>query len=460
MDPQMDHHNVCGTTSKGWSWRFTWTVWVMATALALVATAVYGRWLPWSDDFTIVPVVTGAMPLSPAWLWEQHNEHRIPLVKLLFIGMGRLSGCDYRWTLAANVALLSATAAALIVAARRLRGFGSWTDAVFPAVILHLGQGALVWAFHSQFLLTTVLSGLFVATAVAAPRGGSWRSAGMAIFALLLPLTGSSGLVVAAAATCLLAAEAVGWNAAPGTRFSLARGFAAAGACITSSVGIAYVATLHLTHAKSYAGLWQTLVASLDTLSSYPAGLVTRFPMGWRVATAVAVMGTCVMAARAVWSRDTRHRGALIILVGYVSSLALVALAVGYGRGTRDFSHLYGHYSTLALGVPVALALVWAALPQTPAARVVQSLLCVVTLVVAADHAKRAVRTWGSGAESWAVIATDMRGNDSPEDVAARHASALFFVDTPETRRMISTAIAALRTTTYPLYCTRPAATP
>jgi hypothetical protein len=454
----MDHQNARVSGSEAWSPRFVWTVWAAATALAFWATAVYGRWLPWSDDFNIVPVVTGDMPLSLAWLWEQHNEHRIPLVKLFFVGMGRLSGCDYRWTLAANGLLLSATAAALIVAARRLRGFTSWTDAVFPAVILHLGQGALGWAFHSQFLLTTVLSCLFVATAVAAPRRSVWRSAAMATGAVLLPLTGSSGLLVAAAATCLLAAEALGWNAAPGTRSPLARGFSAVGACLTCAIGIAYVATLHLTHAATYAGPWQTLVACLDTLSSYPADLVIRSPLGWRVGMAAAVIGTCAVAARAVWSRDTRHRGALVVLIGYVAALVLVALAVGYGRGTRDFTHLYGHYSTLALGVPVALMLVWAAVPQVPVARVVQAVLCIAALLVAANHAKRAIRNWGSGAQEWAVLATDMRGALSPEDVAARHAAALFFIDTPATRGMITTAIAALRKTTYPLYCTRSAA--
>jgi hypothetical protein len=36
----------------------------------------------------------------------------------------------------------------------------------------------------------------------------------------------------------------------------------------------------------------------------------------------------------------------------------------------------------------------------------------------------------------------------------------LFFIDTPDTRRMVATGIAALRKTTYPLYGTRPAASP
>jgi hypothetical protein len=57
-----------------------------------------------------------------------------------------------------------------------------WIDILFPAVLLHLGQGALVWAFHSTFLFTTVLGGLFVAVAVAAPpHAAAWRALALAI---------------------------------------------------------------------------------------------------------------------------------------------------------------------------------------------------------------------------------------------------------------------------------------
>jgi hypothetical protein len=48
------------------------------TLLALVATVVFGRWLPWSDDFDVVPYLTGDRPVTAGSLWEQHNEHSIP----------------------------------------------------------------------------------------------------------------------------------------------------------------------------------------------------------------------------------------------------------------------------------------------------------------------------------------------------------------------------------------------
>ena len=441
--------------------RFVWSGWAVATLLALLTTAVHGRWLPWSDDFDIVPFLTGNKDATLGWLWEQHNEHRIPLVKLVFLGLGRLSGGDYRWTLAFNALLLSATAAALIVAAARLRGRAAWTDVLFPAVLLHLGQGALVWAFHSQFLLTTVLGGLFVAVAVATPRNaGAWRAATLAALACLLPLTGSSGLVVAVAATALLGAEAILPAPHGGPTQPLDRGIAAAGAGLTLAVMMAYLATLKLGPKEAYAGPWQTLVASLDALSSYPGSPVARMRVPWLLATILAIVGTLAAAVtllrRTVATGVDRRR--LMILFGYLAVLGLVSVAIGYGRGTRDFTHLYGHYSTLALGVPVALGLIWAALPQTALARGIQVVLCAAALVVFTLHARQSVRNWGSADESWAVIASDMRGTLPPEDVAARHAGALYFLDTPDVRTKIAACVGMLRGSRFPLYCSRPAA--
>ncbi|MFM8415215.1 MAG: hypothetical protein ACKOCX_10875 [Planctomycetota bacterium] len=443
-----------GSAAAVWGGLFPWIVWAVATILALTATSIYGRWLPWSDDFDIVPYVTGDRPVTATWLWKQHNEHRIPLVKLVFVVLGRLSGADHRWTLAANAVFLSLTAAALVVAARRVRGKTVWTDALFPAVLLHLGQGALVWSFQTPFVLTTVLGGLFVATAVAAPPG-VWRVAVMGACAGLLPLTGTGGLVVAAAAAALLGAEALGWNAPPAGRSPLVRSLAAAASGLTVIVAFAYVVTLRLMPAENYAGPWRTLIAGLDAFSSYPGSLVTRSRTAWLVATVLVGGGTALAAAAAARARDATLRHRLAILLLHLAALGLMALAIGYGRGTRDFSHLYGHYATLTLGVPLSLGLIWATLPQTRAARAMQAVLCIVAVTVAVVHARQAVRNWRSGDESVAVIATDMRGSLPPDEVAARHAAALYFIDTPDIRRKIAEGIALLRRTSYPLYCTR-----
>ena len=315
-----------------------------------------------------------------------------------------------------------------------------------------------MWAFQAPFVLTTVLGGLFVAAAVAMPRAAAWRATTLAALACLMPLTGSAGLVLAAAGVPLLVAEAIWPDRAGGGRQAPTRGIAAAGAGLTMAIAIAYVATLRLGPTEGYAGPWRTLVASLDTLASYPGSPVARMRVPWLVVTCLAIGGTLAAGARPLLGKTSFNtdRRAGIILLGYLAALALVAVAIGYGRGTRDFTPLYGHYATLALGIPLALGLIWAALPQTAIARGAQAVLCLTTLVVFAVHARHAARHWSSVDESWAVITSDLRGDLPPEDVAARHAAALYFVDVPEVRQKIAASVSLLRRTRFPLYCSRP----
>lgn len=124
--------------------------------------------------------------------------------------------------------------------------------------------------------------------------------------------------------------------------------------------------------------------------------------------------------------------------------------------GAASAEGLHGHDSTLALGVPLAIGLVWAALPQNRLALAAQALLCVVAVGVFLIHAKRASRHWGRIDESWALIASDRRGPMAPQEVAARHAApGLYVSDTPEVRSTIAAGLGMLRRSRFPLYCTR-----
>ncbi len=71
---------------------------------------------------------------------------------------------------------------------------------------------------------------------------------------------------------------------------------AAAGLAITLALGIAYVATLKLSPNENYAGPWQTLLTSLDALSSYPGSLVVQMRVPWLFATILTITGTLVVA--------------------------------------------------------------------------------------------------------------------------------------------------------------------
>src|SRR5262249_24127651 len=76
----------------------TWTVSLSATGLAaalLFFVYRYGDDVPYFDDWLIVPALTGHESITLRWLWSQHNEHRMPLTKLILLGLSRVSAGDF-----------------------------------------------------------------------------------------------------------------------------------------------------------------------------------------------------------------------------------------------------------------------------------------------------------------------------------------------------------------------------
>jgi hypothetical protein len=109
--------------------------------------AYYGSDIPIWDDYAIVAALTGDQPITLNWLWEQCNEHRIPVPKLILLASERLAGNDVRSGMFLSVGALCVLAAALINVAGRLRGGTRPFDAVFPLFLLHVGHaGNLLWS--------------------------------------------------------------------------------------------------------------------------------------------------------------------------------------------------------------------------------------------------------------------------------------------------------------------------
>jgi hypothetical protein len=134
----------------------------------------------------------------PAWLWSQNSEHRLPVPRLVNLGLLRATG-DFRATMLFDALILGAVTAGMIVIARRLHGGRTrLEDAFFPLLLLQLGNwDNLVWAWQIQYVLPTVLACVILLVIVA--RRGPPAPWGMLIGALALialPLSGANGLVV------------------------------------------------------------------------------------------------------------------------------------------------------------------------------------------------------------------------------------------------------------------------
>jgi len=117
-----------------------WTVWIIMTAALLACVCAYTFNMPLAEDWHLVPPMTGHQAHLWTWLWEQNNEHRLPLPRLVLLAVLTPTH-DFRWGMAANITLMSTVVFAILwTLARRRGGRLRYTDAFVPIALLHIGN--------------------------------------------------------------------------------------------------------------------------------------------------------------------------------------------------------------------------------------------------------------------------------------------------------------------------------
>ncbi len=182
-------------TSKQAAGLFVWGIWSLMFLSALGLMVRYGRNIPLAEDWLLVKPLTGHEQNLLAWFWQQNNEHRLPLGRLIMLSLLKISNGDFRAGMLFNIVSLSGLSAAMILVAHRIRGgVTQFSDAFFPLAILHLGNWEnLFWSWQLSFVISVILACIVLLSLVVAQQ---WRPAiwgGSAL--ILLPLTGATGLV-------------------------------------------------------------------------------------------------------------------------------------------------------------------------------------------------------------------------------------------------------------------------
>src|SRR5262245_27674593 len=169
-------------------------VWAILSLAALAFVATIGANAPYADEWEFVPVLLGHEPQLP-WLWAQHNEHRLPLPRAIYLVLFKLTH-DFRAGMVLQVAMLSALALALMRLAAKLRGGPHWADTFFPVSLLHVGHWEnFVMGYQICFALFAVLTSSLAVVALRITRENAFRCGVLAgVLLALLALTGSSGL--------------------------------------------------------------------------------------------------------------------------------------------------------------------------------------------------------------------------------------------------------------------------
>jgi hypothetical protein len=311
--------------------------------MLLAAVYEYGHNVPFFDDWSIIPFVSGQERITPEWLWSQYNEHRMPLTKLLFVGLYRISGGDLRAGMYFNAAAMIVMTLLMLRTAFTIRGRIAFTDAFIPLLLLSWGhQENLLWASTVGYLLSTLLAllAIYVIAARAIPSRTSTLI--MAAVVCALPLTGAIGLVYALplAAWMILAAFALA-RKAPREACRLGVG----GLLGFSLIGLYFVGYHRsaVPPSSGIGGLFRSAVDFLGT-SIFPlpplaslstGGMSVRDLWGCAAAVILLVGGIInVVAALRVRGEFARRSGLALVIAGTL----ILALAIGWGRRQGQWS--------------------------------------------------------------------------------------------------------------------------
>ena len=111
---------------------FVLGIWGFLALTVVLYIAEYGHNVPYYDGWSMVDVLRGTQPVDAAWLWQAHNDHRIPIPKMVLLALYHLSGWDFRVGMYANATLLAGLAVAGIRVAANRREDGAMRMYFFP----------------------------------------------------------------------------------------------------------------------------------------------------------------------------------------------------------------------------------------------------------------------------------------------------------------------------------------
>jgi hypothetical protein len=319
---------------------FVWGVWLLMSVAAIAFVATFAANVPVWDDYSVVAALLGDRPVTLHWLWEQCNEHRIALPKLILFWADRLAGNDVRAGMFLSVATLIALAAALVVLSARQSGGLRPSDAFFPILLLHVGQASnFLWSIQFIHVLPTALGTAFlIAIAARSSWPGLWTVVAAGFVLALLPLCGGTGLMyVPGLALWLLGAAIAGVPSArsegPG-RAILAPVALVPGLGFASFYFRGFRAGIHPESSGGVVDGARTGLQFLTGGMGAPAAML--WPWSGAVMVAMAVTGV-VFLVRA-WVAQPGERPRVFGMAAFLAAMLALAAGVGWGRGWAGYT--------------------------------------------------------------------------------------------------------------------------
>ncbi|WP_435009573.1 hypothetical protein P12x_000831 [Tundrisphaera lichenicola] len=337
---------------------FVLMVWVACGVCVLGLAGYSAAETPRLDDWANVSVLTGDRPLTVGWLWSQHNEHRIPLPRLIIVGLSKLTGGSFRAPSILNAGLLAVASGALVLASRVRRGWTSYSDAFLPLLLSGPSHGRnILVGFQIQLVSSTVLYAFVLSIIVRRPEGlRTLSSALMAGIVILLPLCGANGVAFVPALALAMVIQAIADR-----KRSLGRSvILLLGAVASLSLVYAYFRGWKAAgHGDAPASIVEKVRVTLQFLAGgWGVSAAETWPWSGGLVAGLLIGG--VVALVIAWRREPEGRMRTTWLVAATGAIGSLALGIGSGRaGMGDRIGFEPRYVTLAAPAMVMVYLAW-----------------------------------------------------------------------------------------------------
>ncbi|WP_157874581.1 hypothetical protein [Streptomyces sp. AcH 505] len=409
----------------------------------------YSNPYPFADDWTYAGVLGTGWANTLKWVLALHNDHRIPLMKLLQYTTLRATYFDFRSLVLINFAIGVIGSISLSEIARNYRGKSHIGDIIIPMVLLNFGTGFMGWGFSAQFLLS--VSSSLVAILFFQRSENSNRARVAATLAMLVcALSGMNGIVLAvslAACFLLFYLFVQKQNAA----------------CIGPGLVLALCALLLVTWTPSAASVSPTQTPSgqlLDWIYQFSKSsfIVSASHGGWwRAALCVGLISTAVsFAAQRTLRSLQREKQSPSEFAVYAALAAYITLffSVVIGRSAHGAWEpgLEMHYGYLAAPIPILSWIVISRFLRGPAALIVAGSLIVVYAQSFVENTAWRMAHLRSQYAHLEQIGADLRSDAPPAIVTEKDIKFLYHVDTPDVRQQVIGGIEKLRQFGGPIY--------
>lgn len=401
-----------------------WTIWAAMTLMGLWLAGRYALTMPYGDEWTLLPTATGHRPVTLDWLWSQHNEHRLFLPKLIYVGIGAVSRWDFRAAAFCSVLALSGLSLLMVLAAAAARRRIRITDAVFPLALLHWGHYLnLLWGFQVTYVTSVVLVGvLLTLIARCGGRLSLWSAVTAAVCLVGLTLCGMEGLVYVPAMACWLVLAGIGrWR--DGQPRARAAGGLTIGLAVLPMIllGLYFVGYSRSTPQAA----WPGPAASMRTGLQFTAnGLGPAAKEVWPI-SGILLLAGCAwgvwLAARA-YRRRPQQRDRAAGFLCFLAAAVGLAVAIGVGRsGYGPESGFMPRYVTLAVPLLCCIYLLGEAYATPVVSGRLRRVFLMVMCVAAAVNARKGLPRAADLTAPVRALEADVRLGIPPRFLAVRH---------------------------------------